>query len=136
MKDGMIIHEAVTYIEAIQDEKIATLTPEAVATALNMNLNYLSDLFRNIEKISLPDFIRRERLHRAFFLLDEGRVTSISELAKLLRFADEEFEKEFERYYRVKPGMFQYLKKIIIFLNKIQGTKPLEEIVCQLKEIL
>lgn len=136
-RKGAMIESAVKYIESIPDEMIGTLTAEDVAAELDTNLEQLSIICKKVKKITLPGFIRRERLHRAFFNLDDRRITSIPQLSKLLKFASvKKFEKEFEKYYGLPPTRFQELKEKVMALNAKQGYKPLEEVAQQLREIV
>ena len=111
-KKDRLAEQAAAYILSLNDETIRTLTAADVAAKVNMNLIFLSFIFKIAQKISIANFILREKLHRAFFILDKNRDISILELAKILGFAEAEiFEAEFEKYYAIKPILFQELRE-------------------------
>jgi len=103
-----VAERAATYILSLEHEKIKTLTAADVATVVDKNLIFLSFIFRIAQKRSIANFILREKMHRAFSILDKDRDISILKLAEILGFAEAEiFEAEFEKYYAVKPILFQ-----------------------------
>ena len=117
---------AVVYILSRKDEDIRNLNAEGVAAAIQTNLDQLTPVFEKDQKISIPDFIEREKMHRAYFILHKGIDAAIPELSKRFGFASTaEFEKKFEEYVCVKPGKYkEFAKKRITRESAPAQTKP------------
>lgn len=111
-KNASMIERAAEYILSLKHEKIKSLTAADVAAKVDKNLVFLSLIFKIVRKISLANFILREKLHRAYYILKKDQDISILELSKKLGFPDAEiFEEEFEKYYAIKPILFQEFKE-------------------------
>lgn len=79
-----------------------------VARELNLNANYLSELFHQCEKISLTDFILREKMNLVKNLLVYSRYTC-SEIAAYLGFSSQShMGKQFKQCSGMTP--YQYRK--------------------------
>ncbi|MFC2155933.1 hypothetical protein ACFLRB_05545 [Acidobacteriota bacterium] len=112
-KKESLIEQAVAYIIPLKDEEIRNLTAEGVAAAIQTDLKQLAPAFEKDQKISIPGFIKREKVYRAYFALNKGIDIAIPELSERLGFASiDEFEKEFENNIFVKPGEYkEFVKK-------------------------
>jgi AraC-like DNA-binding protein len=112
MKENKIHQKAVEYILAITDNEIKNLTANDVAAAINKNIFLLSKTFKKVQKISLSEFIKREKIQRAFYILNTDRKISIIDLSERLGFAAPgQFEKEFQDYFCINPGDYQKIRK-------------------------
>lgn len=106
-----IIERAADYIVSIKHEKIKTLTAEDVAAKVDKNIIFLSFVFKIVQKLSISNFILREKLHRAYDILEKDQDISILDISEKLGFADVEvFEEEFEKRHWIKPLQFQDIK--------------------------
>ena len=102
------VKRAIEFIISRKDEEIKNLKPKDVAKAVNININLLSSLFEQKQNISISGFIRREKIHIAYFTLEKNQDVLIPELSERLGFKTlQKFEKEFEKYYDVSPGRFK-----------------------------
>ena len=112
-KKESLVEQAVAYIIPLKDEDIRNLTAGGVAAAIQTDLKQLAPAFEKDQKISIPGFIEREKLYRAYFALNKGIDIAIPELSERLGFASvAEFEKEFENYIFVKPDKYKkFVKK-------------------------
>ena len=105
-----IAEQAVAYILTMEDGQIKNLKPEDVAAAINKNFMLLSWIFKIFYRISPGRYILREKLYRAFFLIEAGSDISIPELSERLGFTGvTDFENEFENYYCITPGRYREL---------------------------
>lgn len=87
-----------------------------VARELNLNANYLSELFHQCEKISLTDFILREKMNLIKNLLVYSRYTC-SEIAAYLGFSSQShMGKQFKQCSGMTP--YQY--------HKVYGVKEFD----------
>ena len=111
------VEKAVEYIISRKNEELKNLTAADVAAAKQTDLKEFAQLFEKEQKIPIPAFIQREKLHRAYFILNKGIDVSIPDLAAQLGFpSTAEFEKEFEGYFLATPEKFKELAK-----NRIVG---------------
>ena len=107
-----MIERAVEYILSMGDETIGNLTAADVAAKVEKNLRFFSLVFVIVQKISIANFIHREKLHRAYYILENDYDISILKLAENLGFTEAEvFEAEFEKYYAITPVKFQDLRE-------------------------
>lgn len=107
-----IAERAVSLILSISNEGIKHLKIDDIAEALNKNKKWLALIFKREQKISIPAFIRREKLHRAFYILDKDFSISIPDLSEKLGFiSPSQFEKAFDEYHCILPGKYQAIKK-------------------------
>jgi len=105
-----ISERAVEFILTRQNDDLKHLTLQKVAQHIGVNrlllhFNFIIDL-----KTTLPNYILRQKMHEAFFILVKDKEKSIDELAKELGFFSvEDFCVEFEKYFAIDPGKFQML---------------------------
>jgi len=105
---------AVEYILTRNLEDLKELTIEKIAKAIGVNRLYLSLIFMIDQRITIPGFIMREKLHEAFFIIEKDKKKSIEELSKELGFLKvEDFDVEFEKYYAIKPVRFREIRNEI-----------------------
>ncbi len=79
-----------------------------LATALNYNYSYLSDLFHTTTGNTLQNYLRERRLVRAKLLIDEGY--SFARIAEMLQYGSVySFHRAFREHYGLPPG--EYRKK-------------------------
>jgi len=104
---------AVDLILTMTEKEIKDLKPEDVAKAVNIDIDKLSRLFKKKQKMSLSAFIRREKLHTAYFIIEKNQDVLIPELSKRLGFKTPRiFENHFKKYYAALPGKFKECVKI------------------------
>ena len=121
-----LIEKAIAYIIPLKDEEIRNLTAGDVAAAIQTGLDELAPVFEKDQKISIPGFIKREKVYRAYFALNKGIDIAVPELSERLGFASvAEFEEAFETYILVKPGKYKEIvrKKMNGDLEP-QSTEP------------
>ena len=85
-----IAERAVSLILSISNEGIKHLKIDDIAEALKINKKFLPLIFKREQKNSIPAFIRREKLHRALFILQKEHSITIPEISKIL-FIDKNF---------------------------------------------
>lgn len=99
------INRCKNYIFSHLHDKISV---QDIAKELKLNANYLSSLFHECEKISLTDFICREKMNLVKNLLVYSRYSS-SEIATYLGFSSQShMGKRFKEYTGMTP--YQYRK--------------------------
>ena len=107
-----IAERAAEFIILHDTEGLKLLKIDDIAEALSKNKKWLALLFKIEQKISIPAFIKREKLHRAFYILEKDFSIPIPELSKILGFASPgQFEKAFDDFFCILPEKYQALKK-------------------------
>jgi len=119
VKKRKISDLAVEFILKQSEEELQKLSAAKIARFLGVSKAYLSQEFKKDQKISCPDFIVREKLHRAFFVLNMNREKSIDKLAKELGFpTTDDFTIEFEKYHAITPERYK------VILSKTSRPQP------------
>lgn len=109
----------VEFILTRKIEDLKDLTVGKVAKSIGVNRFYLSLKFIIDQKITLPKFILREKMHEAYFILEENKKRSVDELSEELGFSKvEDFNIEFEKYFAIAPKKYRDLReKFRVFRN-------------------
>ena len=111
MKEGEISEKAVEIILTCRVEDLQNLTNTEIAKLIGVNRQLLNRSFKSDQGITLPDFILREKIQRAYFFLIENPGISIAGLSGKLGFPNvEDFYNEFEKYFAINPGKFRAIK--------------------------
>jgi AraC-like DNA-binding protein len=111
MRGGKVSELAVEYILTRNFVDLKELTVEKIAKAIGVNRFHLSLKFMIDQRITVPNFIMRVKLHEAFFIIEKDKKKSIEELSKELGFLKvEDFDVEFEKYYGVKAVRLRKIK--------------------------
>ena len=111
MNKENISEGAVIYVLKRKDEELRDLKMGEIAGALGVDESFLSKQFEKERKITLSEFILREIMYRAVYILKKEREISVEDIAKKFRYpAVEDFVREFEKYFLVKPGRYRELK--------------------------
>ncbi|UCH95651.1 MAG: helix-turn-helix transcriptional regulator [Candidatus Aminicenantes bacterium] len=112
MRNNKLSKQAVEFILTRDLEELAYLTGTDVSRNFGANKTYLGQIFEADQHISIDKFILREKLHRAAFILEKGPEITVEELSAKLGFLrTEHFIEEFEKYFAIKPGNYQNLKR-------------------------
>jgi AraC-like DNA-binding protein len=91
--------------------ELGQLTETTLADAMGVSLPYLVRKFKKAQKIDLNDFIIREKIHTAMFLLETQQGFSVEELAEKLGFSKlHQFVDAFKNYIAADPLTYQDLK--------------------------
>lgn len=112
MKKQKIYERAVTFILTRKNEELRNLEAEKIAASIKANRVYLCRSFKSHMKISIPDFILREKINRAGLILEKYPEKLINELSMELGFLKvEDFIMEFARHFAIEPGRYRDLRK-------------------------
>ena len=104
MNDDNLCDRVVEYILIRQDKDLSTLNDVKIARRFGVKRSYLSQKFEAEHKLTLKEFILRERLYRAFFMIERGHIMSSLELSKKLGFPQpRRFVREFKNLFLVDP---------------------------------
>lgn len=104
-KKGILSKEKNPHINKCKDYIFSHLhgriSVQDIADALGLNAGYLSELFHNCEKITLTEYIRREKINLAKNLLIYSRY-SYSEISTYLGFSS---QSHLGKYFKAGTGM-------------------------------
>lgn len=113
-RTGKLSQQVVEYILTRDMEELATLSVEKIAKIVHRNRAYLYRKFKSDQKISIRQFILREKMHRTVFILEKDNEISITELSRRLGFLSvERFAREFIKYLAIDPRKYRELKSNI-----------------------
>ncbi len=112
MKRKRVSERAVNFILSRQNKELSHLKVGDIARIIGVNRSYLSRSFKLDQDISLSDFISREKIYRAIFILDKDHKKPIDELAEELGFIRvEDFVREFVKQLAIDPERYKHLRK-------------------------
>ena len=113
MHNDHISHRVVEFILTRQLDELSTLTREEISGALNLDPVKMTRAFESDQHISLDRFIVREKMYRAFSLIEKNHGITIEELAKKMGFLQTlEFAKEFKTIFLIDPGKYKELVRL------------------------
>jgi AraC-like DNA-binding protein len=113
MKKKRISERAVDFILSRENEDLKHLTEQKVAQGIGANRSYLSRSFKIDQNITLAKFVKREKIHRALFILDKEHEKSIIDLSIELGFMNiKDFILEFKNQVAIEPEKYRDLRKI------------------------
>ncbi len=103
--------QVVSYVMSVSDEKFSTLSAEVLAYFFKIDRSKLSRLFKHQRNITLREFIFKERMSRASYLLRINLNITVQEVSQRIGFANcDYFTRRFKEHYGVAPGMYKKLK--------------------------
>lgn len=107
-----VSERAIELILSCPDKDIKSLNVVKIAQSIDANRSYLSRCFKKAHGMSVTDFLRREKIHRAVFILDKDHDKTIERLASELGFYRvDDFIAEFEKRLAIHPERYRYLRK-------------------------
>ena len=108
MTNHRISQRVVEFILTREPDKLSTLTREEISEALSLDPVKMTHVFEADQHISLDRFILREKMYRAFFLIEKNHGITIEELARKMGFLQtSEFAREFETFFLIDPGKYK-----------------------------
>jgi AraC-like DNA-binding protein len=112
MKMNEISEQAIVFILTRNNDELKNLTEVEIANNIGVDSFLLSNRFKKDQKISLPDFILREKLYRAYFILRKNDEKSVDELSRELGFSNvDDFDSEFEKFFAISPNVYKEIRK-------------------------
>ena len=110
-KKNPVSDRAVEFILTQKLNQLGQLTEASLADALGVSLPYLLRKFKVAQKIGLREFLIREKVHTAMFLLEKHQDIPIEDLAGKLGFSEiNQFIDAFKSYIAADPVTYQSLK--------------------------
>jgi len=101
---------AVEFILTRNMEELANLKDIQIAQGIGVDIFDLSSCFEADRQMAISEFILREKIYRAYFILRKDARISIKKLSNELGFTKlADFNSVFERYFAISPKNYQNL---------------------------
>ena len=111
MRRNHICEKVVEFILTRRDRDLAVLSRNNIARFFGVESVSLAREFMSDQKMTLDQFILRERLYRAFFLIEKNHKLSGNRLARELGFNSAgTFRREFKNLFLISPDKYIRLK--------------------------
>jgi two-component system response regulator YesN len=97
----------------VTDEEFADLSASILANAFKIERCKLSRQFKRQTGITLEDFLFREKMNRAAFLLKAHGDITVKEVSKRIGYCNSDyFIRRFRGYYGIGPGKYRKFKNM------------------------
>ena len=112
MKKRKLSDRAAEFIVSRNDEELAAIKVDVIASNLGVNPSYLSRKFKSDKTMTLNEFITGEKMHRSAIALSKQKAVSIATLAERTGFSRSDyFVILFRKHFGVHPKKFSGLVK-------------------------
>lgn len=106
-----VYDQVVEYVMSVTDEEFADLSVAVLAYSLKIDRYKLSRQFKRQSDMTLEEFLFKEKMARAAFLLKAFMDITVKEVAELIGFCTcDYFIRKFKQYYGVPPGRYKEFK--------------------------
>lgn len=110
-RDKNVVNLLVRRVLTLPDDEFAELTVSVLANFFHIDRSKLQRHFKRETNMNLSDFIFKEKMNRAAFLLKDRGDVSVKEVAQRIGFCTSDyFIKKFKEYYGIVPGEYKRLK--------------------------
>lgn len=110
-KNRDILYQVLQYAMAVTDRQFADLSVSTLAYSFNIDRFKLSRQFKRRLGMTLQDFLFKEKMTRAAFLLKGQGDMTVKEISERIGFCTcDYFIRKFRKYYGVAPGRYKELK--------------------------
>ncbi|MFC2141196.1 helix-turn-helix transcriptional regulator, partial [Acidobacteriota bacterium] len=101
----------VEHVMSVTDDEFANLSVAVLACSLKINRFKLSRQFRSQSDMTLEEFLFKEKMARAAFLLKTFQDITVKEVSRRIGFCTcDYFIRKFKQYYGVAPGRYKEFK--------------------------
>jgi AraC-like DNA-binding protein len=132
-----VYDQVVEYVMCITDEEFANLSVAVLAYSLKIDRYKLSRQFKRQSEMTLEEFLFKEKMARAAFLLKTFIDITVKEVSERIGFCTcDYFIRKFKQYYGVAPGRYKEFKSISNGNgNKKQGYKKQRKLIPKCKTL-
>lgn len=111
MHETELVEQAARLVMSMPDKKFCDLTVGTLANMMNVERSKLSRQFKRVKEMRLEDFIFKEKMTRAAFLLRiDGRIT-IKQVSQQVGFLTSDyFSRLFKNYFGILPVKYREFK--------------------------
>ncbi len=119
-----VYDRVVEHVMSVTDEQFAGLSVAGLAYSLKIDRFKLSRQFKSQSAMTLEEFIFKEKMARAAFLLKTFEDITVKEVSRRIGFCTcDYFIRKFKQYYGVAPGMFKKFKAMFPGLRQPGSMK-------------
>jgi len=112
------------HVMSVTDEQFASLSVAVLANSLKIDRFKLSRQFKSQSTMTLEEFLFKEKMARAAFLLKTFEDITVKEVSRRIGFCTcDYFIRRFKQYYGVAPGMFKKFKAVFPGLRQQESMK-------------
>jgi AraC-like DNA-binding protein len=109
---------------SVTDEEFADLSVAVLANSLKIDRFKLSRQFKSQSDMTLEEFLFKEKMARAAFLLKTFGDITVKEVSRRIGFCTcDYFIRKFKQYYGVAPGRYKEFKAVFPRLRQQSNTK-------------
>lgn len=109
--ENNLYDRVVEYVMSVTDEEFANLSVAVLACSLKINRFKLSRQFKSQSHMTLEEFLFKEKMARAAFLLKTFKDITVKEVSRRIGFCTcDYFIRKFKQYYGVAPGRYKEFK--------------------------
>jgi YesN/AraC family two-component response regulator len=109
--DNNVYDRVVEHVMSVTDEQFANLSVAVLACLLKIDRYKLSRQFKRRSDMTVEEFIFKEKMARAAFLLKTFEHITVKEVSRRIGFCTcDYFIRKFKQYYGVAPGRYKEFK--------------------------
>jgi AraC-like DNA-binding protein len=113
MDNKNIFDQVLRYVMTVADEEFAAISVGTLAHLFNVERSKLTRQFKRQTGLTLEDFLFKEKMARAAFLLKAHGDITVKEVSKKIGFCTSDyFIRRFREYYGIVPGRYRELKSM------------------------
>jgi AraC-like DNA-binding protein len=111
MKTKNVSDRVIRYVMTVNDKEFAALTVGTLACSFQIDRYKLLRQFKRQTDMTLEDFLNKEKMARAAFLLKTYREITVKEVSERIGFCTcDYFIRKFRAFYGLAPGRYRILK--------------------------
>jgi YesN/AraC family two-component response regulator len=106
-----VYDQVVRYVMGLTDREFANLSVATLAYSLNMDRYKLSRQFKKQIDMTVEEFLFKEKMARAAFLLKSAEDLTVKEVSRRIGFCTcDYFIRKFKKFYGLAPGKYKEFK--------------------------
>ncbi len=114
-----VYDRVVEHVMSVTDEQFADLSVAGLAYSLKIDRFKLSRQFKSQSAMTLEEFLFKEKMARAAFLLKTFEDITVKEASRRIGFCTcDYFIRRFKQYYGVAPGRYKEFKTVFPGIGK------------------
>jgi AraC-like DNA-binding protein len=122
--DNNVYDQVVEHVMSVTDQEFADLSVAVLAYSLKINRFKLSRQFKSQIHMTLEEFLFKEKMARAAFLLKTFEHITVKEVSQRIGFCTSDyFIRKFKQYYGVAPGRYKEFKAMFPGLGQQERMK-------------
>jgi AraC-like DNA-binding protein len=124
-----VYDQVIRHVMGITDKEFADLSVATLANSLKIDRYKLSRQFKLQTEMTVEEFLFKEKMARAAFLLKSAVGMTVKDVSERIGFCTSDyFIRKFKKYYGIAPGKYKEFKTILPEFEKqiSEGVSPTE----------